>query len=407
MREDYLFSTHDLFSVLEGQKRKLLEEIEAIEAERLLTTTAEAWVEYFRSKYELELPVIDEAGITVDQGETQVDVSGDQRRFISDRSRPFYIKGTEVGVFIPFTGEGELFRCRPSTWTSAPPRGVVREGELLLPYTVLDHEPEALKSRIDRDVAEVKQYLGWIAHDIGPFNASIAELVTQRIEKRREKLLKDKGLVSGLGFAIRRRTDAPQTFSVPTVRRTPPIARPQGKPGSPPEPALEMQEYEYILKVISNMVTVMERSPKAFHGMKEENLRQHFLVQLNGQYDGQATGETFNYEGKTDILLRIEGRNVFIAECKFWDGPDSVTKAVEQLLSYVSWRDTKTALLVFNRSKNLTGVVQKVKETVKRHPNMLRELPYSSETGYRVTLHHKNDPDRELILTVLVFDIPA
>ena len=27
--------------------------------------------------------------------------------------------------------------------------------------------------------------------------------------------------------------------------------------------------------------------------MKEEDLRQHFLVQLNGQYDGEATGETF------------------------------------------------------------------------------------------------------------------
>ena len=33
----------------------------------------------------------------------------------------------------------------------------------------------------------------------------------------------------------------------------------------------------------------MERSPYAFKAMNEENLRQHFLVQLNGQFEGNAT----------------------------------------------------------------------------------------------------------------------
>src|SRR5260370_4966399 len=54
--------------------------------------------------------------------------------------------------------------------------------------------------------------------------------------------------------------------------------------------------------------------------MGEEDLRTHFLVQLNGVYEGQATGETFNFEGKTDILIRADGGNIFIAERKFWSG---------------------------------------------------------------------------------------
>ena len=168
-----------------------------------------------------------------------------------------------------------------------------------------------------------------------------------------------------------------------------------------------MEEYEHILKVISNMVAVMERSPKAFKGMEEEDLRQHFLVQLNGQYEGQATGETFNFEGKTDILIRSEGRNIFIAECKFWDGPESITKAIDQLLGYTSWRDTKTALLVFNRQKNLSAVFQKVRGAVNAHHNVVRELSYPLETGHRVVLHHRNDKERELMCTVLVFDVPT
>ena len=408
MRGDYLFCEYDLSRVFEAQQKAIRQEIDAIAADRLLNTTPDSWVEYFQGKYELRAPVVDEAGITVDQGEARVDVSRDFNRAIFDRSQPFYIKGTEITVFVPFTGEEDLFKCAPSTRTLNPPRGQARGHELVLRYTRLDHDAEALKREITQDLGQIRQHLEWIARDVMPYNSSISQLVRERIEARRQKLLKDQGLVSGLGFAVRRRPDAPETYVAPSVRRKAvPAAAPKGKSATSPEPTLAMEEYEHILKVVSNMVAVMERSPKAFKGMKEEDLRHHFLVQLNGQYEGQASGETFNFEGKTDILIRSEGRNIFIAECKFWDGPESITKAIDQLLNYASWRDTKVALLVFNRSKNLTSVVQKVRETVKGHPNFLREAPYASETGCRGVLHHKNDIARELILTAVVFEVPA
>ena len=125
-----------------------------------------------------------------------------------------------------------------------------------------------------------------------------------------------------------------------------------------------IDDYEHILSVLSNMVEVMERSPSAFKGMNEEDLRTHFLVQLNGHYEGQATGETFNYEGKTDILIRADGRNIFIAECKFWTGPAGLTKALDQLLGYTAWRDTKAALLIFNRNRNMSAVLERLTKTV-------------------------------------------
>lgn len=140
--------------------------------------------------------------------------------------------------------------------------------------------------------------------------------------------------------------------------------------------------------------------------MSEEDLRQHFLVQLNGQYEGQATAETFNYEGKTDILIRHQGKNLFIAECKFWNGPASLIKAIDQLLGYVSWRDTKTAIILFNRTKNLSSVLQQIPDVVRKHSNFIREEP-SPETRFRFALHHRDDPDRQIVLTVLCFDVPT
>ena len=148
---------------------------------------------------------------------------------------------------------------------------------------------------------------------------------------------------------MKKRGGAPETYIAPTVRKKSPAKMPTASTESfKPEPVPDTTEYESILTIMQNMVTVIERSPSAFKNMQEEDIRQHFLVQLNGQYEGQATGETFNLEGKTDILIRVEGKNIFIAECKFWKGPESLKKAIDQLLDYTTWRNTKTAIVVFN-----------------------------------------------------------
>ena len=129
-------------------------------------------------------------------------------------------------------------------------------------------------------------------------------------------------------------------------------------------------------------------------------------AKTDGQYEGQATGETFNGNGKTDILIRADNKNIFIAECKIWRGPEKLKESIDQILGYASWRDTKTALLIFNRNKNFSSVLAKIPEIIKEHPNFKRQLPYKSETSFRFALHHQGDKNRELILTILAFEVP-
>lgn len=147
-------------------------------------------------------------------------------------------------------------------------------------------------------------------------------------------------------------------------------------------------------------------SPDAFKTMDEEALRQHFLVQLNGQFEGNATGETFNMSGKTDILLREGERNVFIAECKFWKGPKAFGEAIDQLLSYATWRDSKTVILVFNRGTEMSTVRTGVDASAKSHSNFKRMVNWPHESGFRYVFHANGDNNRELIVTVLVFHVP-
>lgn len=406
---DGLFSGTDLSRFLSKRERDMYAEIDAVSERRMLSTSPEAWCDYFFEKYRVEPLQIDELSIQVDYGDARVDVSHRFEYAVSDRSRPAYVTGTRVTFHIPFNGDSVLFSCRPSQFRLSRVRGVVRGNEIQLVYARSHHDAQALQQEFQQDIENLHSYIGWSERDVRAFNESIREKASRRIDGRRDKLLQDRQIVERLGFPIKQRNDPPRTYTTPQVRRrlNLPEQPAMSEPPKVPEPAIAMGDYEHILSVILSMVDVIERSPRAFTHMCEQDLRQHFLVQLNGQYQGIVTGETFNYDGKTDILIRIDNRAVFIAECKFWRGSVALIAAIDQLLGYTSWRDTKTAILVFNRDTNMTTVLERIPAVVRQHENYKREARFDSELGFRYVFGHKQDPARELILTVLVFDTPG
>ena len=404
---ELLFNRNDLSRVLAAQEQAISKEVDALDENQILNSSHSDLCQYFVEKYTVDPVRIDEEGIQADYGDAQVDVSHRFEYAVYDRSRPAFVTGTRIAFHVPFEGDKQLLDCHPSTTTSNPPRATLRGSELVFTYDRTVPDTLKIGDEFRRDLANLKKYLGWVESDVNQFNGTIEEKASQFIFARRDKLLHDRDIVESLGFSLRR-SKVPTTYATPEVKRriTPRLPVVSTDPYQP-EPTLDMAEYAHILSIISSMVLVIEQSPQAFRGMGEENLRQHFLVQLNGHYEGQATGETFNYEGKTDILIRDKGKNIFIAECKFWTGPSGMSKAIDQLLSYTSWRDTKTALLIFNRDRNMSTVLEKMPGVVKSHSNFKKELLYDSETGFRYVLGHRDDPNREITLTVLAFDVPG
>ena len=203
--------------------------------------------------------------------------------------------------------------------------------------------------------------------------------------------------------------DAAQLYTVPVERTNVRVASatPPGRPHQT-DPLLVERIFDNILQTIVCMARVMELNPEAFTEMDEESLRFMLLMPLGIHSEGRATGETFNWEDKTDIIIKVGGRNIFIGQCLVWDSPEYFKTKIEQLLSYTSWRDTKTAIIIFNRNKNLSAALSHIPNVVKEHPNFKREgTSYKQETGFRFVLHQRDDKNRELTLTVLVFDVPS
>jgi len=401
----YLFSRGDLRSLIEGKKHALLVAIDHLDENRILNTDIGKLVEYFCHEYLPAAPTLAEGSPEiVRREETKLEANPYAR--IPTGS---YISGTQIVFSVRFSGDPGLFDYAPSAFTSMPPHGRADgDGELIFSLLSLGETAEQLRVEAEKNIASIRQYLSWVATDLQRFINEIAIAARQNIEGRRQQLKRGDDLVEAIGFPIRKRDDPSANLFVPQVRKKV-IPRMPEPTVSPPksEPNLAAADYENILETLQHMALVMERSPSAFEKMNEEELRFLFLIPLNGLYEGRATGETFNFNGKTDIHIRVQDRNVFVAECAFWDGPEYLRKKVDQLLGYATWRDSKLAILVFNRQRKFSHVLESIPKVLRQHPNFKLDLPAPQNTWYRCIVRHRDDPNRELTLTVCAFEVPG
>ncbi len=164
--------------------------------------------------------------------------------------------------------------------------------------------------------------------------------------------------------------------------------------------------YGQILTCIHNTGKMFERNPSAHIGKGEEALRDHILITLGGALHGSATGESFNKKGKTDILVRIAGTNEFIGECKFWAGEGVYLSTIDQLFSYLGWRDNKAAVIIFVNNKNFDAVIEKIKDYTPKHPNFLAFIGQSDETWLNFEFKTPDNPNRTVQLAVMAYHLP-
>ena len=54
----------------------------------------------------------------------------------------------------------------------------------------------------------------------------------------------------------------------------------------------------------------------------------------------------------------------------------------------------------------MSTVFNRIPEVVRQHPSYKADRKFDSETGFRYVFGHRDDHNRELMLTILVFDVP-
>jgi hypothetical protein len=130
------------------------------------------------------------------------------------------------------------------------------------------------------------------------------------------------------------------------------------------------------------------------------------LASLNGVYQGTATAEAFRKYGKTDVRIEQESRAAFVGECKLWGGEQVLLSALEQMLDYLTWRDCKAALILFNKDvAGFAGVQQTISQALPQHKFFLRGKETRQAGEWRLVFRSREDEAREIIVHVFCFNL--
>lgn len=224
--QDLLFNQIDLRAIAEVQKQKLIRAIDAYDPNKLLHSDMDSLCEMFEQEYKLEAPKLDRQSISTKQEEAQVDVSRDPNRFIRDRSKPFYVDGIRVTLYVPYSGNKDLFKCSPSTFTTTLPRAHVGDKEVVVYYELVSPNAQQVRTLFQRDLSEIEKHLSWVENDVSVYNEAIRSTIKARIEMRKQRISEVEGIATELGFKMREgeektdaNTDTPKVLPPDTSKK--------------------------------------------------------------------------------------------------------------------------------------------------------------------------------------------
>jgi hypothetical protein len=374
--------------------------------------SVDEWQEYLLSTYQVRVPILKIDDLYLDGEPEETTIYLPERSPFDGTHQNVSRRAWRFTVCIPYEGSQHLFNYQPNPSQDCSEMNItVRDNEIRLQYESEIQDATQIQNIYRNDVQRIEFNLKNMEQNTLSFNADMERVVSGALATREAEIKKRGDILDSIAIPIKRRTDIPATYTIPEIKRKPSVTTSAvTRKAQKPDPTLSEEEYENILRIIKDMALAMERSPSTFSKLDEPEIRDFFIILLNGHYQGMATGETFNGEGKTDILIRYENSNLFIAECKFWSGQKGLVEAIDQLFGYVTWRDTKTAIILFHKGKDLTAMLSKAEQTIKAHANFKssytlgnKELQSATIMAYKFS--HPKDKEREILLSVLSYQV--
>ena len=318
----------------------------------------------------------------------------------------------EIIVTIPFEGNHKLFYCMPSRSTIVylEDNVVIGNTNIKATITLTQFDENAYFSEVNEIISTVSTNLPTIHDETKPWNDRLENLIQQALESRKGVVSKKFDFFEKIGLKVNPKstefllppTITKKAIPTPATETSTTVAREK-------VPLLQEEVYTDIREVLYNVGKAIERKPSIYKDKHEEDLRDIFLLFLETRYEAATgVGEAFNKKGKTDILLKYakDGTNLFVAECKFWKGQKKLTEGIDQLLGYLTHRDTKTALIFFVDQKEMTSVVNTIKTEISNHKNYSRHIKdtYEHSINYEFTL--PDDGDKKIQVEVMLFHFP-
>lgn len=201
-----LFNEYDLTKFLTRRQQRIAEDVNAIPKEDFLEISTENLIEQLSTQNRITPLALDMDGIYREPTEEcKIDVSQDRSRYIPNRNKPFYIDGIKITIKIPFSGEKELFKFRPSRWqTGGIMKFTIESNELCRTYKLSsDANHEEISSQFGKEIKNVENHLEYQAADIQKYNEALEGIVRQAIKAKQEKIQKQNSISDNIGIPLK------------------------------------------------------------------------------------------------------------------------------------------------------------------------------------------------------------
>lgn len=307
-----------------------------------------------------------------------------------------------------FTGSAVLFKVRSSSFytdTSETIHVNPKSSKVSISFTMVEKDAEKFKRKKSEAFQNAYCNLSGTNREAESWNNSLPALVNSAFNERKKHFLDEAEFFKEIKIKTSPASD--EIFSVQLLQKKK-IPQPQAMTGKTVDfvPTFPQEIYKDVLDLFYNLGRIIEQKPSLYIGKREEGLRDLFLLFLETRYEGtSATGETFNRGGKTDILLKYQdGTNLFVAECKFWHGPKEFHKAISQLFdNYLTWRDSKTALMFFVTTKEFSKVLRAIQTEAPKHRCFRNTIGHSKDTSFTFEFCLPGDAGKTIQLQIMAF----
>lgn len=387
---------------LQQLQQAVRQEIHELNKDYILGIDENNYKSYLIDKYSLE-------PLEIFQDSEHIAPRTEQEQF---RDEPFgQIRSRDVYVFkvsYKFRGSAQLFEVKSNPWMMTSYPIGVDSNTVSFELRIAKKDADEFKRRRAEAFRQSFVNVANINQNAAEWNQGLAQLVNAVFDARKKHFAAENDFFAAINVAPDPQTS--EIFTAPTIKRQI-IPRPDvsAKKQFSRVPTMSDEMYEDVLKVLSQAGCGMERKPSLYRDKEEEDLRDQFLLFLETRYAATTgTGETFNKAGKTDILLKYEdGTNLFVAECKWWSGEAEFHAAIKQLFDrYLTWRDSKAALLLFVRNKNFSAVIDKVRAEAAKSVYFVSAGKDRGETSLAFDFHIADDKERIVRFAILVFAFP-
>jgi TIR domain len=200
MRNTYLFAEEaSIHDVVEHRKQQVQQTLDELPSQAIVDRPVDELIAEFVERFRLNVPVLDRpATVQLPNEEVDIDVSQDPMRGIFDRSEPFYVKGTTLRIAVPFTGEAVLFKYGTAPYPYGQPiPGEIADNNLVLSYVAEHPDLEAVGRDFENRLGQIEQALQMTRGSAEEWNRRLPEIARARLEQRRSKLERDRGLTLG------------------------------------------------------------------------------------------------------------------------------------------------------------------------------------------------------------------